>query len=333
MQRGLGQALVMVIPALTLCANVATAQYSCTSAWGSLGPADGQFEGPQGIAVAPNGHVYVAEGANNCRVQEFTAGGTFVRKWGKMGSGPGQFYNGLDVAVDPDGFVYVADANAARVQKFSPDGTLLQSWGSRGAGPGQFAGSDLGIAVDNGRIYFADAWNHRVEVFDAAGAYITEWVTADSSGYWDPCALAADGQGRLYVTAYAVTLPGSIVNNARVLEFDDMGALHKQWGTFGTASGELAGPCKIAVDGDRLVVVDVYARRVALFARDGTYLGDAVNECLHAPFAVASKGHGTVYVTDYDSDSVVGLSGCATSPTESATWGRLKSRYRPAPLR
>src|SRR5206468_11780161 len=88
MQRGLGQALVMVIPALTLCANVASAQYSCTSAWGSLGPADGQFEGPQGIAVAPNGHVYVAEGANNCRVQEFTAAGTFVRKWGKMGSGP-----------------------------------------------------------------------------------------------------------------------------------------------------------------------------------------------------------------------------------------------------
>lgn len=39
--------------------------------WGGNGTADGQFSGPQGIAVDSAGNVYVAD-TNNNRIQKFT---------------------------------------------------------------------------------------------------------------------------------------------------------------------------------------------------------------------------------------------------------------------
>jgi DNA-binding beta-propeller fold protein YncE len=43
--------------------------------WGSQGNANGQFYGPEGVAVDSEGCVYVTNG-NNRRVQKFTPDGT-----------------------------------------------------------------------------------------------------------------------------------------------------------------------------------------------------------------------------------------------------------------
>ena len=43
---------------------------ACVCQFGSNGSANGQFSNPRGIAVSPNGNIYVAD-YSNCRVQIF----------------------------------------------------------------------------------------------------------------------------------------------------------------------------------------------------------------------------------------------------------------------
>ena len=52
--------------------------------WGNEGDADGEFNGPYGIAVTGEGYVYVADGLNH-RIQVFDPEGRFLRKWGDEG--------------------------------------------------------------------------------------------------------------------------------------------------------------------------------------------------------------------------------------------------------
>ena len=47
------------------------------------------FNLPAGVAVAPSGDVFVADGYANCRVHRFTADGEHTLSWGEPGTGPG----------------------------------------------------------------------------------------------------------------------------------------------------------------------------------------------------------------------------------------------------
>ncbi len=86
--------------------------------WGSAGSGNGQFYDLRGIAIAPNGNVYVADMGND-RIQYFTPAGSFLGKWGGLGSKKGQFWCPWDVGVSPEGKrVYVADRQNHRIQYF-----------------------------------------------------------------------------------------------------------------------------------------------------------------------------------------------------------------------
>ena len=82
--------------------------------------ADGQFNGPHGVAVDSSGNVYVTDSGNS-RIQKFDSNGTFITKWGSTGSADGQFDNPYGVAVDSSsGNVYVVDSGNSRIQVFAP---------------------------------------------------------------------------------------------------------------------------------------------------------------------------------------------------------------------
>lgn len=84
------------------------------------------FNHPTGIAIGPDGSVYVCEGYAGHTVWRFAPDGTELARWGSYGSGPGQFRNAHGLWVLPDGRVAVADRENDRVQIFTPDGGLLR---------------------------------------------------------------------------------------------------------------------------------------------------------------------------------------------------------------
>jgi hypothetical protein len=97
---------------------------------GRRGKGPGQFNLPRDVAVAPDGRIYVVDGAN-FRVQVFEADGSFVREFGSIGAYPGNFSRPKGVASDADGNIYVSDTAFGNFQIFDSEGNLLLFIGDR----------------------------------------------------------------------------------------------------------------------------------------------------------------------------------------------------------
>ena len=175
---------------------------------GTLGSEPGKFNAPRGIAVAPDGSLYVADSRNN-RVQHFASDGKLLQTWGTAGdiskgeSPGGAFNEPWGIAVSQDGSVFVADTWNHRIQKFTADGKFVKMWGVFGQGdtPESFYGP-RGLAIDsNQRLYVTDTGNKRVVVFDLDGKFVTQFGSEgmDAGQFDEPVGIAVDKAGIVYV--------------------------------------------------------------------------------------------------------------------------------------
>jgi DNA-binding beta-propeller fold protein YncE len=239
------------------------------STWGTIGTEAGQFNHPRGLAVGPDGHLYVVD-SDNHRIQVFDSSGMLLRAWGTQCN----LATGLG-CLDPD------------------------SSGPLDYSEGQFQ-EPWGIAVgDDGRVYVADTWNHRVQVFDASGNFLHKWgmfgQTMAGEELYGPRDIAVDTSGRVFVTD---------TGNKRVMVYDTEGHLLAQWGGGGLAPGRFEEPVGIALDREgNIYVADTWNQRIQVFDSDLAFLREWPVEAwygesvINKPF-LALDGQNRVYLTD-----------------------------------
>jgi len=112
---------------------------------GVSGSGPDTFNGPSGVAVAPNGDIFVGDGhgaGTNARVVKFSKDGKFIKAWGQQGSGPGEFDTLHSLAMDSKGRLFVADRGNSRIQIFDEDGKFIAEWKQFGRPSGIFISKD-----------------------------------------------------------------------------------------------------------------------------------------------------------------------------------------------
>jgi sugar lactone lactonase YvrE len=118
---------------------------------GVAGNGPDTFDQPSGVAVAPNGDIFVTDGhGKNDRVVKFSKDGRFLKTWGHHGAGPGEFDQPHDISIGgSQGHVFVADRSNSRVQIFDQDGNFIAAWKHFGRPSAVFAGKDDTLYVSD----------------------------------------------------------------------------------------------------------------------------------------------------------------------------------------
>jgi sugar lactone lactonase YvrE len=170
---------------------------------GMPGNGPGFLDGPSGVAVAPNGDIYVADGhggTTNDRIVKFAKDGKFITAWGKHGKATGEFDTPHGIALDSAGRVFVADRANSRIQIFEPDGKFVAEWK-------QF-GRPSDIAIDkNDTIYVADSqsnptnnpgFKQGIRIGSAKDGKVAAFIPEPSTEAGTPEGVGVDDAGNIY---------------------------------------------------------------------------------------------------------------------------------------
>ena len=115
---------------------------------GVAGNGPDTFDRPTGVAIAPNGDVFVTDGHspnkhNSGRVVKFSKDGKFIKTWGHLGPAPGDFDEPHDIFIGgSQGRVYVADRKNSRIQVFDQEGKFIVAWKQFGQPSSVFVAKD-----------------------------------------------------------------------------------------------------------------------------------------------------------------------------------------------
>lgn len=152
--------------------NLCTAASKDTCQAGLAGSANGQMNDPLGIAVSPEGFIWVADSGND-RVQVFPWTGEFI---GSIGASSGAlFAEPAGIAVAPNGHIWVTQRLYSCVEEFTGAGGLIREIaGERGGGgPGEFFYPEDVATDSSGHVWVADSGDRRITQLGPNGEFIS----------------------------------------------------------------------------------------------------------------------------------------------------------------
>lgn len=287
-------------------AEEAVVAYEYAGEWDRCGPAPAEgeeaptFHRPCGVAVGPDGSVYVTDDLH-FSVFKFTPTGSFLGQWGPYGPVGRSVIRLGAIAVTADGTVYVADYFNLRVAVDDGERFYLADcpapYGRMRGGIYSPVVEDVAVAGDGNicvsyrsppplKIGFGPSV--RVDCFTPAGSLVAHWVASGDG-------IGVGPDGTVYVADYRSNF---------VDAYDARGRYRGLWGGEGSGPGEFRRPADVAVGPDGTVfVADAGNYRVQYFTSSGRYLGQwgeggtKAGQFLRVT-ALAVAPNGSVYVVD-----------------------------------
>jgi DNA-binding beta-propeller fold protein YncE len=213
---------------------------------------------PMGIAVAPDGTVYVADRRHN-QVFVYEDDGTYrdvlkpdgLDSWAPVG-----------ITVDGRGLIYVTEAldlpefQRHKVWVLNPDGSVVEEFGERGDTSSDLMFPGWITVDDHRRIWVGDITG--VKIFDADGQYLFRLRTEGDGAVGLPGGMAARGD-RVYI---------SDTINHRIVVYKttpDAATFDIAFGQLGFGRNDFRYPSGIAVSASRIYIADRENGRVDIW--------------------------------------------------------------------
>ncbi|HEX7243213.1 MAG TPA: hypothetical protein VF263_23210, partial [Longimicrobiaceae bacterium] len=193
----------------------------------AAGRIDAGLDGPVGVAIDPEGGVFVADSGNN-RIRRYGAALAHAADLGAPGAADGQLADprGLAVAQRVEPVLYVADRGNDRVQVLRRDGTFVAKLEE---GDGRRMSAPEDVAVDAaGAVYVADTGNGRILRYtvgaDGTHAFSRAIpVPVKAAGTTPaPCGISTDRDGNLVVTDRAQEMVLLLETDGDLLAYWDL---------------------------------------------------------------------------------------------------------------
>jgi sugar lactone lactonase YvrE len=285
---------------------------------GGSGSGDGQFARPNGLSVAPNGIIYVADTWNG-RIQKIDADGAYL---GKIEFGTALF----DVNVDRNGFIYIADHYNWKIIVLDPQGLLIKTI------PADYYA--VSVTVDSAGDIYATSYDDRLIKMDFDGNHLLSIGSngADPDEFGKPKLLSKDSVGNIYVADqapradwYFYAANSAHLADHRIRKLDNNGNMSLTFGRNSFDSGAFTeGPVDIAVDSFGSIFVNGRNERNAdlgiiedilqKFDSSGNFVSEfKTNPGINNPsYGMGLDDDENLYVADLNPGTVFKFSGSGT---------------------
>lgn len=203
-----------------------------------------KFEKPEGVAVDPEGNIFVADYLSSL-IKKFSKDRNHMKTFSSIGSKPGQTIEPEFMDFTPNGYLYVADAGNHRIDVFDRNGTFKFSFGGSGNEPGKMHRPEAAkYSAALKRIYVTDYGNHRMQIFTLDGKFIQLFGSeGDGPGQVrKPTGITIDKNGDVYVCD---------LGNSRINVYNAAGQFKYSFGKPGHGNLEFENLHGIIVDSER----------------------------------------------------------------------------------
>jgi len=161
-------------------------------------PTGSELQGPAGLAIGPDGQLYIA-GTQSRNIVRFDLArgfryGSFVQP------GSGGLFDPAGITFGPDGKLYVADRTKNRVMRYNgSSGAFIDEFVPQNSG-GLFWAGTVAFGLD-GNLYVSSIEGHAILRYNGqTGAFMNAFVPQQSGGLMRPYGFVFGPDGNLYVT-------------------------------------------------------------------------------------------------------------------------------------
>jgi DNA-binding beta-propeller fold protein YncE len=279
------------------------------------GSGRGQFDGPRGIAVAPDtGTTYVVD-MGNARVERFDDLGQFIGAWGAEDGGVA--FERTDAGLGPTGIavsadgqtIYVCDTWNHRIVVLDQTGQMVREIGSfkdteDSPDPMINTGFFFGprdVAVTDDEIYVVDTGNERVQVFGLDGTFKRAFggFGSEPGQLIEPVGIALGPDGRVYVADSG---------NARIAIFASDGTPLEQWPVDAWVGQKYFEPYLTFDPEGNLYATSSATGSIEVFDPTGQLI-DSIEEIgsegLQGPIGITLAPDGSILITDARRNAVL----------------------------